>query len=121
MIDVSYQGPGAIVRMNSGKANALDVQLCDALAERFKELELSSAQAVVLTGQGRIFSAGVDLIRATRGAPGYLRECLAGVCRAVESIFFFPKPLGAAMNGHVIAGGRLPRCAADPRPTAVCS
>ena len=115
MIDVSYQGRVAIVRMNYGKANALDVQLCDALVERFKELELSSAQAVVLTGQGRIFSAGVDLLRATRGDPGYLRDFLAALCRAFESVFFFPKPLVAAMNGHAIAGGCVLACAADKR------
>src|SRR5262249_36206748 len=66
----------AILTLAHGKANALDIEFCDALAARFKELRKSGEKAVVLTGQGKIFSAGVDLKRLSSGGADYIREFL---------------------------------------------
>ena len=52
-----------MLTLTHGKANALDIEFCEALAARFVELRGSDAKAVVMTGQGKIFSAGVDLKR----------------------------------------------------------
>jgi enoyl-CoA hydratase/carnithine racemase len=59
----------AVLTMQHGKANTLDAEFCNALAERFTDLRKSDAKAVVLSGQGRIFSAGVDLKRLSEGVP----------------------------------------------------
>ena len=67
MIERTQQGEVAILTLAHGKANTLDVEFCEAIAAAFKEIEASSARAVVMTGQGRIFSAGVDLMRLTAG------------------------------------------------------
>ncbi len=105
----------AVLRMHHGKANALDVELCDALHRCFEDLASSSARGVVLTGDGPIFSAGVDLHRLLDGGAAYVRRLLPALARALESLFSHPKPVVAAINGHAIAGGCILACASDRR------
>ena len=66
-IDVKTEDEIATVTMRHGKANALDITLCESLADCFDRLRTSNARAVVLTGQGHIFSAGVDLLQVSAG------------------------------------------------------
>ena len=67
MIELTHRGDIAIVKMVHGKANALDIEFCEALATQFEALRSSDTKAVVLTGQGQMFSAGVNLIRLSEG------------------------------------------------------
>ena len=79
------------------------------------ELRGSDAKAVVLTGQGKIFSAGVDLIRVSEGGADYVRKFLPALHRLYDAVFYHPKPVVAAINGHAIAGGCVLACCADRR------
>jgi enoyl-CoA hydratase len=114
MIDISDRDGIHILRMAHGKANALTTELCTALIARFQESE-PAARAVVLTGQGRIFSAGVDLLRLSAGGASYVRDFLPALGAVLATVFAFPKPVVAAVNGHAIAGGCVLACAADWR------
>jgi enoyl-CoA hydratase len=113
MIEVTSRGDVAILTMVHGKANALTTEFCDALAARVHET--TAARAVVITGTGRIFSAGVDLPRLLDGGPAYARQFLPALHRLYDTIFFHPKPVVAAVNGHAVAGGCVLACAADAR------
>src|SRR5262249_18041901 len=104
-----------ILTLSHGKANTLDIEFCDTLAGHFAELRKSDVKAVVLTGQGRIFSAGVDLKRISEGGAGYIRQFLPALHRLYEAVFFHPRPVVAALNGHAIAGGCVLACCADRR------
>jgi enoyl-CoA hydratase len=115
MIDVKTEDGIAIVALRHGKANALDMTLCDGLAKCFEELRGSDARAVVLTGQDRIFSAGVDLLQVSAGGADYLRNFLPALHRLYDAVFFHPRPVVAAINGHAIAGGCVLACCADRR------
>jgi len=115
MIDIKLSDGIAVLSMNHGKANALDIEFCEALAARFSELRKSEARAVVLTGRGRIFSAGVDLKRLSEGGASYIRQFLPALHRLYDAVFFHPKPVIAAINGHAIAGGAVLACCADRR------
>jgi enoyl-CoA hydratase len=115
MIDVKTENGVAVVTIKHGKANAIDVELCEELAACFEELRSSAARAVVVTGQGRMFSAGVDLLRLSAGGADYVRKLLPALHRSFEAVFFHPKPVVAAINGHAIAGGCVLACCADRR------
>ena len=115
MIDSKIVDDVAVLTMTHGKANALDIEFCDALADRFDDLRKADAKAVVLTGRGKIFSAGVDLKRLSAGGADYIRRFLPELHRLYEAAFFHPKPVVAAINGHAIAGGCVLACCADRR------
>ena len=113
MVDLEQRGEVHVVRLAHGGANVLDLELCRELSAVLSGLE--SAGAVVLTGSGGSFSAGVDLLRIVDGGGDYVREFLPALCAAARRVFAYPRPLVAAINGHAIAGGCLIGCAADRR------
>ncbi|HMJ82079.1 MAG TPA: enoyl-CoA hydratase-related protein, partial [Vicinamibacterales bacterium] len=68
MIELTHRGTVTLLRMAHGKANALDLELCEALTEQLAVCEESpSTRALVLTGSSAMFSAGVDLLRVVAG------------------------------------------------------
>ena len=115
MIAVTQQGPVAILTLMHGKANALDIEFCRALTGQFVKLQKSPAEAVVICAEGAIFSAGVNLLRLQEGGAKYIRAFLPALNKMYDTIFNFPKPLVAAVNGHAIAGGCVLACCADFR------
>jgi hypothetical protein len=115
MFETAAHGPITVLTMRHGKANALDIEFCEALAARFAELRQSDTGAVVLTGQGRMFSAGVDLKRLSEGGADYIRAFLPALHRLYDAVFFHPRPVVAAINGHAIAGGAILATCADRR------
>lgn len=118
MIELERRDGIAVLTLAHGKANAFDAELSAALIARFTECADSWCRAVLVTGRGSIFSAGVDLLRVVdEGAP-YVRRFLPLLSDAFEKIFAFEKPVVAAVNGHAIAGGCILACAADRRQMA---
>ena len=113
MMELTEQGGVAVMRLGDGKANAMSLEFCEALTARFQEL--SSSRPVVLTGTGRIFSAGVDLLRLSEGGASYVHKFLPALCAMFASVFSHAAPVVAAINGHAIAGGCVLACAADRR------
>jgi enoyl-CoA hydratase len=114
MIERSQNEGILTLRLAHGKASALDVELLDALQHELEGVA-PDVRAVILTGTGSIFSAGVDLFRLTREGPDYVRRFLPVLSRCVRALFTFPRPVVAAVNGHTIAGGCILVLAADAR------
>ncbi len=113
MIEVEEHGTVHLVRLRHGKVNAMDLELLRAVRDTFAEL--AGAGAVVLTGDGRAFSAGVDLRRLLHEGAGYTAEFLPALSAAVRAVFEHPRPVVAAVNGHAIAGGCVLVAACDRR------
>ena len=104
-----------VVRLEHGKVNAFDAEFMRGWIAELARLEQADTSAVVLTGRGAVFSAGVDLRRLTEGGRDYVRAFLPLLGDAFFKTFTFPKPLVAAVNGHAIAGGCVLACACDYR------
>jgi enoyl-CoA hydratase len=112
-IIVESQSDVAVLRIDHGKGNTLDTDSCRDLVLRLEEVE--AARAVVLTGTGGIFSAGVDLKRIHDGGAAYVSGFLPLLSDALLAVFGFPRPVVAALNGHAIAGGAVLAAACDHR------
>jgi enoyl-CoA hydratase/carnithine racemase len=115
MIDISTVGTVRVLTLSSGSVNAQDVELLEELASAVRELARSDAGALVVTGAGRAFSAGVDLNRVVQGGTGYTDRLVPALSAAFEAMFSYPGPTVAAINGAAIAGGCVLACACDRR------
>ena len=99
--------------MRHGPANALDPALVRQLGESLDEAE-RDGRPLVLTGNDRFFSAGLDLagLPADREEMG---EFVDAFDELVRRLFLFPCPTVAAVNGHAVAGGAILAAACDVR------
>lgn len=115
MIDVQTVGAVRVLTLSSGRVNALDVELLTELTGELRELRSSGAEALVITGAGRVFSAGVDLESVVQGGADYTDRLVPALSEAFEAMFGYPGPTVAAINGAAIAGGCVLACACDRR------
>jgi enoyl-CoA hydratase len=113
MLEVEQDAGVSVLRLRHGKVNALDLELLHAITEAMAAA--GEQAAVVITGTGSAFSAGVDLQRVVAGGAPYLAEFLPALTAAFLAIFEHPGPVLAAINGHAIAGGCVIAAACDVR------
>jgi enoyl-CoA hydratase len=113
VVTVEGHGDVQVVRLDNGPVNVLDLATVRDLTATFDEL--TDAGAVVLTGAGRAFSAGVDLRKLLDGGDDYVAEFLPALTAAFRAVFDHPRPVVAAVNGHAIAGGCVIAAACDRR------
>ena len=114
MIRIERVGDVDLVRIEHGKVNALDTELLAAMADALDAI-VASTSAAVITGNGRVFSAGVDLRRVVDGGAPYVAELIPALHRAFMAVFTCRRPVVAAIDGAAIAGGCIIAAACDQR------
>ena len=105
IVRVERDGPVAIVTLNRPDAlNALSRALRSEIVKVFAELAKDeTVRAAVLTGEGRAFTAGVDLKEA--GQTGFALGTDGGEIDLSKGLAAFPWPIIGAINGFAITGG----------------
>lgn len=88
------------------KYNAVNMQVFEELAEIMGEIGKDPEVSVaILTGQGKSFSAGVDIesfgFEGVKGSYDFIQSCM----RAFRSVEECPKPVIAAVNGFAFGFG----------------
>lgn len=104
-----------VLRLAHGKVSAMDIELGEALIGEIAAAAADPVRAVIVTGSGSSFSAGVDLFRVVNDGPEYGRRFLPVLDDFLTAALTFPKPMVAAINGHAIAGGCILAAACDHR------
>lgn len=101
------EGIRTLVLNRPEQLNAFDQELCGALTHALQAAASDDAVRVaVLTGAGRAFSAGTDLVELAEN--GDFRGTLADPDRferLVDALVEFPKPLVCAVNGIAVGIG----------------
>jgi methylglutaconyl-CoA hydratase len=90
------------------KRNAISYELIDELLAVLDEVLHSSALVLILTGAGKAFCSGMDLdnLKALVGrSPEQNVKDSETMAHLFRSLYDFPRPTIAAVNGAAIAGG----------------
>ena len=120
LIQVKRHGPsGTIILNRPDKRNALSRQLLEDLHQAFVDLhQEKQVRAIILTGAGTAFCAGMDLaeMRETAQSDHADEQWYSDAVQyrdLLELMLRYPKPIIAAVNGPAIAGGAGLVLAAD--------
>jgi len=90
------------------KRNAISYELIDDLLRALEEVKNSAARVLIITGAGPAFCSGMDLdnLKALSGrTPEQNLEDSRKMASLFRTLYDFPKPTIAAVNGPAIAGG----------------
>jgi len=118
-IEIDFTEKFAVVKLSRSKANAINMQMIDELRETFIKLaESTTVDGVILTGAGKMFCAGLDVIDLYGYDDDKMITFWESFGRLVVELSSFPKPLVAAINGHSPAGGCVLALCCDHRVMA---
>lgn len=104
----SSQGVKTITLNRPEKRNSLSPELIDELTQALTEAIECDCGVIILTGAGSAFCSGLDMEHLetmnARTADEH-RADSENMARVLRTLYEFPKPIIAAVNGPAIAGG----------------
>lgn len=112
-VTIGTRGPVAVVTVDNGADNTIDVNIVDSLVSAFKTVQ-EHAGAVVLAGRPGWYSRGLDsdILQAGGAAASRLLDSSTElILRLVE----FPRPLVAACTGTALGAAAATLLACDYR------
>jgi cyclohexa-1,5-dienecarbonyl-CoA hydratase len=102
-LTVDINAPVARVVLRNPPLNVIDIAMMEELAQALGEIEArSDVSVVVLRGEGRVFSAGVDV---AAHVPDQVETMLLKFHAVVRALLASKKVMVAAVHGHCLGGG----------------
>jgi cyclohexa-1,5-dienecarbonyl-CoA hydratase len=100
---VEYTSPVARIGLKHPPLNVIDIPMMEELKRSLAEIEArADISVVVLGGEGKAFSAGVDVAAHT---PDKVEDMLAKFHAVVRALVATKKVTIAAVHGHCLGGG----------------
>ena len=110
MLAIRRDGPVTVLELQrEERRNALDLELCRALAAASQEAVDEGARVIVVTGAGTAFCSGADL------GGVYGDEFIEALYGMLHGLTRLPVPVIAAVNGPAIGAGTQLALACDLR------
>jgi enoyl-CoA hydratase len=115
-VEIEREDGIAVLSLDRPPVNAIDLEILSDAGEAIRELSSDdSVGAIVLTGRGRCFCAGVDLKVVPAYDPALQKKYVEMVNRVITAVFIAPLPTLAAVNGPAVAGGFILAMCCDYR------
>ncbi len=106
MLKVINHGEVRELRLARAPVNALNFDLVTQLTRSIRETT-SECNALVLSGQERVFSAGLDIVELIQKDRGHMTKFWTAFFDLLETIACSTIPVAAAITGHSPAGGAV--------------
>eukprot|EP00966_Prymnesium_polylepis_P325836 7381778-Prymnesium_polylepis.2 len=113
LVSTQQHGDVCVVRLDDGEMNAFSFQMLEEVHRALDDAQ--TAGAVVLTGNSRCFSAGVDLKVMGSAPSADAARLLQEGGELLFRLLQFPRPLVMAVPGHSMALGAIVLLAGDLR------
>ncbi|UCG50923.1 MAG: enoyl-CoA hydratase/isomerase family protein [Candidatus Latescibacterota bacterium] len=115
-VDLTHAGEVAVLTLHRGKVNAFNESFVKELKARLGELSADvTTRALILTGHGKFFSFGFDVPELYPLSKEDFTRFVNHFTELYTTLYLYPKPVIAALNGHTIAGGCMLAVACDRR------
>jgi cyclohexa-1,5-dienecarbonyl-CoA hydratase len=102
-ITVEKSGPVARIELRHPPLNVIDIPMMEELARVLTEIEgVADVSVIVLSGAGKPFSAGVDVVAHT---PDKVEEMLQKFHAVIRALLATKKVTIVAVHGHCLGGG----------------
>jgi cyclohexa-1,5-dienecarbonyl-CoA hydratase len=100
---VDFAPPTARITLRNPPLNVIDIPMMEELAQSLSEIEArEDVSIIVLTGDGKAFSAGVDVASHT---PDKVEEMLTKFHAVIRALVAAKKVTIGAVHGHCLGGG----------------
>jgi cyclohexa-1,5-dienecarbonyl-CoA hydratase len=94
--------PVGRLTLQNAPLNVIDIPMMEALAGALAEVEAAGVSIIVLGGEGKAFSAGVDVVAHT---PDKVEEMLGKFHGVIRALVATTKVTIAKVHGHCLGGG----------------
>ncbi|MEO8365856.1 MAG: enoyl-CoA hydratase/isomerase family protein [Pseudoxanthomonas sp.] len=107
LVEILEHGPIREIRLARPPVNALDTDLCRALIAALNDAVSEGARGVVLSGNEKVFSAGLDVphLMSHGDDRDALQDSWSAFFGATRTLAELRVPVVAALTGHSPAGG----------------
>ena len=114
MFQVEQRGAVGVLRIDDGRVNAMSPAWVTGFPAAFREAA-KGPRPVVILGNQKAFSAGLDLKQLPTLSPAELVGFTRGFMGAFREVLAHPRPVVAGLDGAAIAGGSVLALCADFR------